>query len=156
MTWALFFYLLDQVVEDLRKRIKNIVPRFLWFLRNPFEKPDCYTIMRPLCLSYHLFTRFLTLASFLSPLFFACQHPEPRTWQEKLFYEEGYSYGSLAREAKLKGSIDSTMSPQKFIDRLNGESDDRRPLYENSYYFKKGYQDAYQGKPSQVQFPQKQ
>ena len=86
-------------------------------------------------------------------LFIACQPPEPRTLQEKLFYEEGYSYGSLAREALQNGSIDSTMSSQEFIDRLNGDSEDRRPLHEDSYYFKQGYQDAYLGRPSLVQFP---
>ena len=101
----------------------------------------------------HLSSHTLVVTGTLSLLFIACQSSEPRTLQEKLFYEEGYSYGSLAREALQNGSIDSTTSTKDFIDKWNGESEDRRPLHENSYYFKKGYQDAYHGRPSLVQFP---
>ena len=101
----------------------------------------------------HLSRYFLILTGTLFLLLIACQDPEPRTLQEKLFYDEGYSYGSLAREALLNGKIDSSMSTKEFIDRLNGESEDRRPLHEESYYFKKGYQDAYHGLPSLTQFP---
>lgn len=56
-----------------------------------------------------------------------------------------------AREAIINGKIDSSMSMKEFIDYLNGESQDRRPLYPESYYFKKGYQDAYAKRPSLIQ-----
>ena len=80
----------------------------------------------------------------------ACQTPEPRTLQERIYYEEGYSYGSLAREAELNGVKDPATTAGAFIDSLNGPTDDRRPLNRHTYYFKRGYQDAYEGKPAKT------